>query len=109
MAKLDEAFLEKGKMKVHIDEEKCKPCGICELACSFHHAKKFLPEYSSIRVFLGERGELVTSISSNCDGCKDEAMPLCVEFCPTQALNPCGLGSCLRRAVVQGLLHVGRV
>ncbi len=93
-------------MNVHIDPEKCKPCGICELACSFHHTKKFLPGHSSIRVVLGENGDIEFVMSSSCDGCKGEKMPLCVEFCPTQALNPCGLNHCLLRAV-SGVLHLG--
>jgi len=70
-------------MKLIIDKNKCVGCRTCELICSFHHKKMFNPEYSSIRIFFNDNGELDIKLFPNCD-CKDE--PLCIEYCPTKAI-----------------------
>ena len=72
--------------------EVCTGCLICELACSFHHTRKFSRSKSSIRVnktFLGKKRNIQITILNNnstcdfcCDLCEDEDYPLCIRFCP---------------------------
>jgi len=75
-------------LKIVRDATACYGCRICELVCSFHHARVFSPELSSIRVSRNNRnGEIEWSIDSTCDSCKGEAKPLCVEYCAYGALK----------------------
>lgn len=69
-------------MKPVVRTDACYGCRVCELVCSFHHHGIFSPELSSIQVLRSMRtGEIEWSIDSNCDFCKGEPRPLCVEFC----------------------------
>jgi len=71
------------------DMPECGGCRTCELACSFHHEKKFNPEISSLKIWDKEdrKGYLVEIIEGqhgkrySCDGCKDLEIPLCVQYC----------------------------
>jgi len=70
------------KRRIFIDMEACYGCRTCELACSYHHAKVFSPELSSIKVQRDNRtGKITWSIDSTCDFCEGEEEPLCVKFC----------------------------
>jgi Fe-S-cluster-containing dehydrogenase component len=73
-------------MRMSVDITRCVACSICELACSFHHTKEFLPENASIRICLAEKGHLDFVFSSTCDFCSNEEIPLCMEFCPSKAI-----------------------
>lgn len=73
-------------MGLVIDKEKCVGCRACELACSFYHVKEFCPENSNIRIFFTDDGDVEIDISGNCN-CSGKDEPLCVKFCPTQALT----------------------
>jgi Fe-S-cluster-containing hydrogenase component 2 len=69
-------------MKIIIDVEACYGCRTCELACSYHHAKIFSPELSSVKVQRNNRtGKIVYAIDSTCDFCKGEMEPLCAKYC----------------------------
>ena len=75
--------------------ERCTGCRNCELVCSFHHQRKFDRNLSSVMVERKEReGEFKIEILPEnngghlaCDLCANEEFPLCVKFCPTQALR----------------------
>ena len=70
------------RLQINIDRDICHGCRICELVCSFHHAKVFSPEISSISVSKNKQtAEVEWSIDSSCDLCKGEPHPLCIEFC----------------------------
>ena len=74
--------------KIMLDISKCYGCRSCELACSYHFARAFNPEMSSIKVLRdGENGEVTISITSTCDFCEGEAHPFCVKYCAYGALS----------------------
>jgi len=72
--------------------EACTGCLICELACSFHHTRKYSRANSSIRVeksiFYPTEGAKITIYETRkdahppCDSCENEESPLCVRLCP---------------------------
>lgn len=81
--------------RIVIDMDKCGSCHLCELACSFHHFAAFSPRRSSLEV----RKHVVASaidiklhetsegLRKGCDGCASERIPLCVQWCPTNAIS----------------------
>jgi carbon-monoxide dehydrogenase iron sulfur subunit len=78
----------KHRAKISVDLEKCCVCRSCELACSFHHHKRFDPSCSSIRVHREDgKGTLEISLISTCDGCSGEKLPWCVRFCSSGCLR----------------------
>lgn len=73
-------------MVLVVDKEKCVGCRTCELACSFYNKGFFCPDNSQIRVFFTEDGDLKINIPHECS-CSGKDDPLCVEFCPTHAIE----------------------
>lgn len=75
----------------------CTNCLICELACSFHHIRKFSRSRSSIRVnkslFDPEKTpEIIVFYDKTqgdpvCDLCDNEPSPFCVRLCPENVLK----------------------
>ncbi len=75
----------------------CTGCLICEMACSFHHTKRFSRSQSSIRVrksiFNQEEGVKITIYHKKiegslvCDFCREEDSPRCVQLCPENVLE----------------------
>jgi Fe-S-cluster-containing dehydrogenase component len=74
-------------MNISVDENTCVGCSICEMACSFHHNRDFLPDKSSMRIYFDDEGGLNIVILPTCDLCVNERIPLCVEFCPSRAVK----------------------
>jgi len=75
-------------MKITIDSSLCYSCKTCQLACSFHHTKAFWPEQSSISVSRNpQNGVIKWCIDSTCDGCMNEAVPLCIKYCVYGAIS----------------------
>lgn len=75
-------------MKIIRDSKLCYSCKSCQLACSFHHTNSFWPDRSSISVFRNPTNSKIEwAINSTCDLCIGEESPLCVEFCPYNALK----------------------
>lgn len=75
-------------MKIVFNAKACYGCRTCEIACSFHHKRVFIPELSSIRVLNNYRnGEIQWSADSTCDLCEGEDQPLCVTYCLYEALK----------------------
>jgi len=75
-------------MKIIRNGKLCYACKSCQLACSFHHTKSFWPDKSSINVSRNHvNGEIEWSINKTCDLCVNEKLPLCVKFCPYNALR----------------------
>lgn len=84
---------EKAILNRWLDPFACTGCRSCEIACSLHHAKVFDPSQSSIRVFRNSiNGEIVIEHYDTCDGCRKENSPLCIEFCPRDAISSQILG-----------------
>jgi Fe-S-cluster-containing dehydrogenase component len=82
-------FWEAGDTGIIFDMPECGGCRTCEMACSFHHTKKFTPSISSLKVIDKEEGPgyRVVLVAKKiheriaCDGCKDLNVPLCVAHC----------------------------
>jgi hypothetical protein len=59
------------------------------MACSFKHQQAFIPSLSSIKILdkENEPGFVVLLVekgdgqSMACDGCKEHATPLCIQYC----------------------------
>lgn len=70
-----------------ITSNNCTGCRSCELACSFHHKKKFQPETSSIKVVQKPKSrsievfDIPNGSNNRCDKCKGEVEVLCVKYC----------------------------
>lgn len=82
--------------KIVIHSDRCTGCRSCEMACSFHHTKKFSPSFSSIEVYRNEENGIFklriyttkdTKERVACDLCKNEEEPLCIKYCTTKALE----------------------
>lgn len=74
---------------MRFDMRSCGGCRTCEIACSFHHGEEFNPAISSIEILdkVNEPGFFVVLVEENdgqnlaCDFCKNEEIPLCVQYC----------------------------
>ena len=69
-------------MYLYIDPDKCTGCGLCELACSFHHEKYFAPSLSRIGVLKNHQKGIF--IPLNCTQCEE---PICALTCPLGAIT----------------------
>ena len=75
--------------------DNCGACRICELACSHHHVREFGRQVSSIEIFkidaMGKAAIRIHQTATDghraCDRCEQEDEPLCVKWCPAQALT----------------------
>ena len=71
------------------DMPTCGGCRTCEMACSFKHEEEFVPSISSIKIIDKKEGPgfLVLLLEATgkdgvaCDGCKEFAVPMCMQFC----------------------------
>ena len=75
--------------KILSDNEKCRACRTCELACSYHKSdhKFFNLRSSSTKVVRNNKnGKITICIDSSCDLCESEIQPLCVKYCAYGAL-----------------------
>jgi Fe-S-cluster-containing hydrogenase component 2 len=71
------------------DMPSCGGCRTCEMACSFKHKGAFIPAMSSIKILDNENEpgfhillfEESDGQSIPCDGCKEEDLPLCMQYC----------------------------
>ncbi len=78
-----------------IDPALCTGCMACELACSFHHLKTYMPSRSSIEVIRNEKtGQAKINILSSdqnrrvgCDDCKEEKEKQCVKYCVRRVIG----------------------
>lgn len=68
-----------------VDQEKCRACRTCELACSFFKEGKFNPEKSRIRSERWESASLVGKhLTLVCQQC---TQPSCKAVCPCGAID----------------------
>jgi anaerobic carbon-monoxide dehydrogenase iron sulfur subunit len=74
-------------MRISIDNQKCVACFSCTLACSFHHTRAFSPQEASIRILMDDSGVVNADVLPTCDLCPKERIPLCIEFCPVNAIK----------------------
>ena len=71
------------------DMPSCGGCRTCEMACSFKHKAEFIPAVSSLKILQKENGPgFIVSLADDndgqrmaCDGCKETAVPLCMQYC----------------------------
>ncbi len=70
-----------------METSRCTGCRSCELACSFHHAKVFNPEISSIKIYRDSNdAHIKYEFLDTCDLCQDEKIPACVAVCSPRAI-----------------------
>jgi len=70
--------------------ENCMGCLICEMACSFHHVRKFSRNFSSIKVnkSIYDKDCQIKICYHDveckyiCDLCSGEKFSLCIRLCP---------------------------
>ena len=75
------------KESITVDTEHCTGCRSCEIACSYHHIKKYAPSKSSIKIFRdNSNGQIKFFFTMSCDLCKDEMIPSCAEVCHKRAI-----------------------
>ena len=71
------------------DMPTCGGCRTCEMACSFKHEEAFVPSISSMKIIDKKEGPgfLVLLLEETgadgiaCDGCKEFAVPMCMQYC----------------------------
>ncbi len=85
--------------KLIVHNEKCTGCRACEIACSYHHQKKFNPRLASLQVHRMEKaGRMSVLLYQDlvgeekrgrvpCDQCVEEPEPLCVKYCAPGAIT----------------------
>ncbi len=72
----------------------CTACGLCEVACSFHHSGKFGRLPSSIGIskdpYLPKVEIRIREADGDgrraCDSCQSEESPRCAYWCPAGAI-----------------------
>ena len=69
-------------MYLLVNYDKCTGCGLCELACSFHHENIFAPSLS--RIVVLRRYMQGIFIPLNCAQCEE---PMCEQTCPLGAVS----------------------
>lgn len=75
-------------MRLCRDAKACYGCRSCELACSYHRHRAFSPGGGAIQVRKDNKTGLIQWVrDSSCDLCMGEDGPLCVRFCPYEALR----------------------
>jgi len=75
---------------VIFDMPSCGGCRTCEMACSFKHEEEFAPSISSVKIIDRDEGpgfrvillEETGKEGMACDGCKEFAVPMCMQYCP---------------------------
>jgi Fe-S-cluster-containing hydrogenase component 2 len=78
-----------GEVSMIFDMPTCGGCRTCEMACSFKHEEEFIPSISSIKIIDKKEGPgfLVLLLEETgtdgiaCDGCKEFAVPMCMQYC----------------------------
>lgn len=73
-------------MAIFVHKDKCIGCRTCELGCSFYSRGSFCPDNSLIRILFTSDGGLNIKLPNECK-CSEEDEPLCIEFCPTNAIE----------------------
>ena len=61
---------------------KCTGCGTCEMVCSLRNVSKITPASASIKVLSDESH--IRNFAILCQHCRK---PLCIEACPTRAIE----------------------
>ena len=77
-----------------INNDICSGCRACEIACSYHHVRRFGRKSSSIIVkrFIDTGKKEIIILNKEhethppCDECYNESIPLCVKYCSSGAL-----------------------
>lgn len=64
------------------DPKKCSGCGTCEMVCAARNVSKVAPASSSVKIIREEESGKTFAIL--CQHCRE---PVCVEVCPTRAIE----------------------
>ncbi len=66
----------------------CTGCRACEVSCGFRSTKEMDPSRACIAVQKEElTGKMEIHISENCDVCRDQEAPFCLQVCHARALS----------------------
>ena len=85
--KIKESFPNPERELLNFVTSRCTGCRSCEIACSFHHNKKFSLTDSSIKIFRDNKsGKIEYFFNDTCNLCEHEKIPLCVVACSSKAL-----------------------
>jgi len=75
------------ELMIGVNDYQCRACNMCVLMCSFHHAKVFSLELSSIKVSINNTtGDVKWKVDSTCDLCKSEEDYMCIKYCSYSCL-----------------------
>lgn len=75
------------EVRLFVAISRCTGCRSCELACSYHHTKKYNPAISSIKIYRDSQdAHIEYSFRNTCDLCITENIPACVAACVPRAL-----------------------
>lgn len=71
-----------------VDVERCNGCKTCEVVCSLHLKGSFGVSDSGIRIIrLNIHGPILFEVNEDCDLCNEIKIPLCVQFCTSDAIK----------------------
>lgn len=68
---------------ITLNVNNCRGCRICELVCSFSHAREFNPTKSNIRCIITETDGIFSAVPVLCQQCEE---PVCMGVCPVKAI-----------------------
>ncbi|MBK7552692.1 MAG: 4Fe-4S binding protein [Syntrophaceae bacterium] len=80
--RFSDRFMPRRNRHILFDPAKCTGCGTCEMICSTRNAAVVAPVLASIKVLTD--GRLGKSFAILCQHCR---RPLCLEACPTRAIE----------------------
>src|SRR5262245_34012083 len=68
---------------VSVNNDRCRGCRICEMACSITHFKECNPTGSRIRAIRSIEDGILYAVPAVCQQCEE---PVCMSVCPFSAI-----------------------
>jgi len=75
-------FMPRRHLAILFDPKKCTGCGTCEMVCSLRNVSQIAPVSASMEIIRDQ--EKNNNFAIFCQHCRE---PLCVEACPTRAIE----------------------